>query len=494
MKSIRYQNAKTKLLTICPNGHDYPVSFNAFQDKSNGKRGSRCSECCDINKPHTQEYVEEYISQFGYKLHSESNYRGTKAGLLLICPDGHHYPTTFDNFKNRGRRCTDCGGRRNTRYSLNEVRTNIENEGYKLISESYQGVHETLHLKCPEYHDYFVQFDKFNNSGDRCGKCWEEKRIHGENHPNWKGGISTLSTYLRRYINNWKRDSLAYYGEKCIITGADSNIIIHHLYSFQSIVLEVLIELKYQLYESISEYSNDQLKAMSVKCLEIHYRYPLGVPLEKHVHEEFHSIYTKDNNTPEQFFDFLQRNNTNMESVQNKSKKLPRRKRNALTDSQAISAWERRKSGESCRRIAQDLGVSGSTIENLVNGKSYKHLALSKVKPRNTKLDEKQVLTIRKELIDGAFGTILAKKFKVSTSIISAIRRGSLGHSKSRFKDLSPLPAGKTKLGRLSERDILEIRSRGRIEGLKMIAKDFGISRQLVSDIMKGRRYKHVSN
>lgn len=49
---------------------------------------------------------------------------------------------------------------------------------------------------------------------------------------------------------------------------------------------------------------------LSEKIIEIHFRHPLGVCLKENVHQLFHQIYGQTNNTPEQFYEFVDRINS----------------------------------------------------------------------------------------------------------------------------------------------------------------------------------------
>ncbi len=80
---------------------------------------------------------------------------------------------------------------------------------------------------------------------------------------------------------------------------------IHHVYSFDNIVKDTLYETKLPLYENISSYTALELKQLIDKCLEIHYRYPLGVCLTEEIHKNFHELNGYGNNTIEQFEEFL---------------------------------------------------------------------------------------------------------------------------------------------------------------------------------------------
>ena len=80
---------------------------------------------------------------------------------------------------------------------------------------------------------------------------------------------------------------------------------IHHLYSFDNIVINTLEELKLPIYENISNYTDIELKQIINKCLEIHYKYPLGKCMKEEYHKLFHKYYGYGKNVPSQFDEFL---------------------------------------------------------------------------------------------------------------------------------------------------------------------------------------------
>jgi len=126
----------------------------------------------------------------------------------------------------------------------------------------------------------------------------------GELNPNYKGGISALYQELRRNIKQWKLDSMENCNYKCLFSNERFENI-HHLYSFESIVKDTLRETGLPLYENISWYTQDELQTLIDKCLEIHYRYPLGICLQEKYHVKFHIEFGYGNNTPEQFYEFI---------------------------------------------------------------------------------------------------------------------------------------------------------------------------------------------
>lgn len=128
-----------------------------------------------------------------------------------------------------------------------------------------------------------------------------------ELNPNYKGGITSLFSEMRRNITQWKIDSTKQCGFLCIFTGERFNHI-HHLYSFNKIAQQTLNELGLiSVYEDISLYTKEELKVIIDKCLEIHYRFPLGVCLTEDIHSIFHAEYGRYDNTPEQFYEFRDR-------------------------------------------------------------------------------------------------------------------------------------------------------------------------------------------
>jgi hypothetical protein len=160
--SKEYKNNSTKLVLKCPIGHEYNVSFNNF------KNGNRCPYCAG-NKKLSYNNVKKYIEKEGYQLLSDI-YKNNNTKLVLKCPIGHEYKTTFSSFK-IGKRCSYCYG--NNKKTINYVKDYIEKEGYQLLSKIYKNVNTKLVLKCPIGHEYKVKFSHFQN-GVRCPICWNE--------------------------------------------------------------------------------------------------------------------------------------------------------------------------------------------------------------------------------------------------------------------------------------------------------------------------------
>ncbi|RNB52697.1 hypothetical protein EDM57_21150 [Brevibacillus gelatini] len=91
------------------------------------------------------EYIKSYFSENGYKLLT-AEYKNQKQKLNLICPNGHSYTVTFNNFK-RGDRCNKCSGKRQ-RFTKSEVNQWFEDRYCKLITEEYLNQRQLLEYQC----------------------------------------------------------------------------------------------------------------------------------------------------------------------------------------------------------------------------------------------------------------------------------------------------------------------------------------------------------
>jgi len=99
-----YINSGAKLKVICPEGHEYNVSFSHF------KNGTRCRYCMsdilNIKLKHSYDYVKSYIESFGYTLLSDT-YTNNKSKIEIKCDKGHRFSMIFNSFQ-RGQRCPIC--------------------------------------------------------------------------------------------------------------------------------------------------------------------------------------------------------------------------------------------------------------------------------------------------------------------------------------------------------------------------------------------------
>lgn len=281
------------------------------------KSENNCSLCAD-------EYEQSRIYQKLYNVIKKAFY---KKGLILIedeyvnndtpmkcyClihSDVIQYKTYISIKSDNG--CDICSkekaSKRHRKYNFELAFIEFDKRGFVLLEKEYVNYRTPMECKCKKHMDeesLFISLDNMVRDRHGCKHCWNEKR-RGSTSPNWRGGITPLISYLREQLNEWKLDSMKGSKFKCIITGQRFDDI-HHLYSMHNIVQESLDELGMKMKDNIGDFTDEEIKNIISKCLEIHYRYPLGVCLTRDIHELFHREYGYINNTPEQFEEFKQR-------------------------------------------------------------------------------------------------------------------------------------------------------------------------------------------
>jgi len=184
--------------------------------------------------------------------------------------------------------------------------------GFILLPQEYKDSKSPLTYVCLK-HPNIIQTKTLNNllfgkysETQMCYLCYKES-ITGSGSHFWKGGISSLNAYLREFIDEWKKKSMANSGYRCVITGGKFDVI-HHLYSFNKILQEVLTELDIPIYSIINKYTTEELELLKINIARKHDDYPLGVCLCKKIHNLYHHIYG-DDNAPEQFEEFKNKYN-----------------------------------------------------------------------------------------------------------------------------------------------------------------------------------------
>ncbi|WFD09041.1 hypothetical protein [Tepidibacter hydrothermalis] len=308
--SDKYLNVDEKLEFECKCGKKYTTTFYRF--KNGNKR--TCRECSNERLKELFRHSYDYVARKVKKL-SDGNcrligkeYIDKKTKLKLECSCGNRFDVIYGDFiTNKQYQCPECGEKNRVAkktFSYAEVKQYIESFGYELLSENYLVSSEKLKIKCPKGHTLNMTYNGFRK-GSRCRTCYYESR-RGENAYNWKGGISSITEYLRYKIKEWKNRSKKESNYKCVITGTKFDVI-HHLYSFNKIVQEVFEITNIEVYETIGDYSKEELQILENKLIELHKKYPLGVCLNGKIHGLFHSIYGRGDNKPEEFEEFKKR-------------------------------------------------------------------------------------------------------------------------------------------------------------------------------------------
>lgn len=177
----------------------------------------------------TQTKAQSYIESFGYKLLSE--YNGYHYKIEIECPVGHKYKIRYDAFY-RGDRCKICKSEEKSRYYLKKINKFCKSIGYECLSTEYITAHTLLLLRCPYGHPYKSSWNNFKGKdGRRCFIC-HCVNITGPGNPSWKGGISQdpyciswADKELKHYIK--ERDGFKCLNPEC--NKISNKLCIHHV-------------------------------------------------------------------------------------------------------------------------------------------------------------------------------------------------------------------------------------------------------------------------
>lgn len=202
--------------------------------------------------------------------------------------------------------CPSCGihqGATHKKYTKEDVIKEIGKAGYTMTGE-YVDAATPFKARCKRGHDTSLIFSQFLYKGTGCRECYKLD-FRGPNHPLWKGGPSEVKEYIRKNIRAWKRQVLIRDNFQCILTKENSSsLVVHHLKSFNTILNEASKNTGIPILQKLTDYENEEYLQLTNEVIRLH-DINNGVTLTKDVHDLFHEIYGKGNNTPEQFKEFI---------------------------------------------------------------------------------------------------------------------------------------------------------------------------------------------
>lgn len=110
--------------------------------------------------------------------------------------------------------------------------------------------------------------------------------------------------FLRKNNSFWKEESMKHCKYRCVLTNNRFDDI-HHIYSFNLIISEVIEALNLDLTKSIDDFSKEELQQILEFFRHIQNKYPLGVCLSKDIHILFHNLYGYGNTTVFEWNEFV---------------------------------------------------------------------------------------------------------------------------------------------------------------------------------------------
>lgn len=312
-----YINAKTKLTLIDKEGYKYYVTYDSL--KGTGGTSYYVSGKNIYSIDNIKLWTKKNRPE--YEVLSDRFINGKTKLKIYDKTYGEEFMMTRGNFSSSMQNSPTRAKLKlkehieNSKLKIEDVKEKVENKlpTIKVISDKWINSSTKIECSCEICNNKF--FALYGNllKGEGCPVCGLRK---GENNGNWKGGITSLYNNVRGAMLPWRLDSYNKYNNKCDITGKKlkSNVI-HHHHNYSDILQETLEILNMRVEKNINDYTIGELELIKNKCLELHYKYGLGICLTEELHKEFHSIYGQKNNTLEQYIEF--KNNKLKEAEKN---------------------------------------------------------------------------------------------------------------------------------------------------------------------------------
>lgn len=157
-----YKGNMIPMKARCVEGHIFKTRLGDFQG------GHGCPYCAKVRIQFSD--IKKCFDQIQYILDTkEEEYSGLDGRLDYTCDKGHKSHTTWHNFK-QGSRCIQCYID-SLRTPLDEIKKYITSENYEFITCKYINAKSVLVLRCPQGHIFNTTWGGFKNSHNRCRKC-----------------------------------------------------------------------------------------------------------------------------------------------------------------------------------------------------------------------------------------------------------------------------------------------------------------------------------
>jgi len=200
-------------------------------------------------------------------------YNNCSEKLEYICQKEHKHNISWDSFK-QGHGCPYCAGQ--GKPTIEFIKKEFAKEGYILVTNYYINSDQQLNYICKKGHQHSMKWNNWR-IGRRCPSCKainSSKRMSGENHYNWKGGVTNFNKEIRNFIKSiawgdkvFKIDD--YTCQMCGIRGGELES--HHIIPLSS------IKAKYNI-----------INIEDVKECDILYDVTNGITMCKKCHKLYH--------------------------------------------------------------------------------------------------------------------------------------------------------------------------------------------------------------
>lgn len=162
--SGNYINEKSKITIRCACGQVFETTFKNFRNKNKKQCDSCTKKVVKEKQAFHLEYVKKYVQDNSKCALLSTQYVGCKSKLIFKCECGSKFETTFDEFKNGGKRqCNKCGVAKMVNnnkkfYKFDYVEKVCEDKGYVLVDNEYKGCESKLTLIDKQGYKLYTKF------------------------------------------------------------------------------------------------------------------------------------------------------------------------------------------------------------------------------------------------------------------------------------------------------------------------------------------------
>lgn len=285
----KYKNNKQRLKYICPKHPEEPQTTR-FNDLMSGHGCKKCGRERTIQNMKKQaesqrlkyEDVREEIESEGFKLLS-SEYKNARQLLKIECPKKHIFRSRIGDFRRGIIKCKKCAID-SRRIPFHEVVENFDDKGYILLENSYKNTAIPMKYICSK-HPYEIKEISLDSvrGGHECFECAIEK-ISGENSVHYKHDKTEEDREKDRRLDPEERHWRIKVFQRDNFT-----------------------------CQYCKKYSRDNINAHHKDgynwCLDRRYDITNGVTLCIECHKKFHTIYGYGDNTEEQYNEWIEHRN-----------------------------------------------------------------------------------------------------------------------------------------------------------------------------------------
>lgn len=127
----------------------------------------------------------------------------------------------------------------------------------------------------------------------------------GLSRPLEKHNYGNLRRYMRAKLTVWRNNVREHFNYTCQLSGEKSDIVVHHIYGFNLLMIETIDTLNFPIYTDLDLYNQDDLDLFVETFLNLQEFYGQYICITSKIHKHFHSIYGYGNNTQEQWNEFV---------------------------------------------------------------------------------------------------------------------------------------------------------------------------------------------